>query len=30
MDITEILDMGDLKAKIKSFGWDTCVIDGHD
>ena len=22
--------MGDLGAKIKSFGWDTYVIDGHD
>ena len=28
--VTEILDMGDLKAKIKSFGWDTYIIDGHD
>ena len=28
--VKDILDMGDLKAKIKSFGWDTYVIDGHD
>ena len=28
--VKDILDMGDLSAKIKSFGWDTCVIDGHD
>ncbi|MEK9161313.1 MAG: transketolase [Patescibacteria group bacterium] len=24
------LDMGDLAEKFKSFGWDTCVINGHD
>ena len=28
--VKDILDMGDLKAKIKSFGWDTYVIDGHE
>jgi transketolase len=28
--VKDILDMGDLGAKIKSFGWDICVIDGHD
>jgi transketolase len=28
--VKDILDMGDLKEKIKSFGWDTHVIDGHD
>ena len=28
--VTDILDMGDLSAKIKLFGWDTYVIDGHD
>ena len=22
--------MGDLAEKFKSFGWDTCVINGHD
>ncbi len=27
--VKDILDMGDLGAKIKSFGWDTYVIDGH-
>ena len=27
--VTDILDMGDLSSKIKSFGWDTYVIDGH-
>ena len=28
--VKDILDMGDLKSKIKSFGWDTYVINGHD
>ena len=28
--VKDILDMGDLKSKIKSFGWDTYVIYGHD
>ena len=28
--VKDILDMGDLGAKIKSFGWDTYVINGHD
>tara|TARA_R110001583_G_scaffold72692_3_gene203185 strand:+ start:7264 stop:8040 length:777 start_codon:yes stop_codon:yes gene_type:complete len=27
--VKDILDMGDLGEKIKSFGWDTHVIDGH-
>ena len=27
--VKDILDMGDLKSKIKSFGWDTYVINGH-
>ena len=25
----QILDIGDLTAKWKSFGWETLVIDGH-
>ncbi len=28
--VKDILDMGDLKEKIKSFGWNTYQIDGHD
>jgi len=27
--VTDILDMGNLTSKIKSFGWDTHMIDGH-
>jgi transketolase len=26
----DILDMGDVAAKWKSFGWNTITIDGHD
>lgn len=28
--VKDILDMGDLSAKIKSFGWNVYDIDGHD
>ena len=28
--IDDILPMGDLKARIESFGWDAIWIDGHD
>ena len=28
--VKDILDMGDLEAKIKSFGWNTYTVDGHD
>ena len=27
--VKNILDLGDLKTKINSFGWETKVIDGH-
>ena len=27
--VKDILDLGDLKTKINSFGWETKVIDGH-
>ena len=27
--VKDILDMGNLSSKIKSFGWDTITIDGH-
>lgn len=26
----EVMDLGDLSAKFKAFGWDTIEIDGHD
>ena len=26
----EVLNMGDIGAKIKSFGWNTVTVDGHD
>jgi transketolase len=29
-DSRQILDMGDLAGKFKSFGWDVHEIDGHD
>jgi len=28
--VSEILDMGNLRCKIESFGWDVLEIDGHD
>lgn len=28
--VKDILDLGDLHSKIKSFGWETYSIDGHD
>lgn len=28
--VKDILDMGDLKSKIQSFGWNTLITDGHD
>lgn len=28
--VSEILDLGDLATKIKAFGWDCWVINGHD
>ena len=27
--VKDILDLGDLKTKINSFGWETKVVDGH-
>jgi transketolase len=27
---TSVLDMGDLAAKWRAFGWHTIVLDGHD
>jgi transketolase len=27
---SEVLDMGDMGLKIKSFGWNVIVVDGHD
>ena len=27
---SEVLDMGDVSSKIRSFGWNTITIDGHD
>ena len=27
--VKDILDMGDLQSKIKAFGWETYIIDGH-
>jgi transketolase len=26
----EVMDIGDMRAKFESFGWDTVEIDGHD
>src|ERR1700679_632795 len=26
----EIMDLGDLEAKFRSFGFETCTVDGHD
>ena len=26
----EVLNMGDMEAKIKSFGWNAVSVDGHD
>lgn len=28
--VSKILDLGDLHAKVKAFGWNTLTIDGHD
>jgi transketolase len=28
--VSEILDLGDLEAKLRSFGWHVARIDGHD
>jgi len=27
---SEVMDLGDIEAKVKAFGWNTVVIDGHD
>lgn len=29
-NVSEVMDLGDLEAKFKAFGWNTTVIDGHD
>ena len=28
--VAEVIDLGDLTAKFRNFGWDTVEIDGHD
>lgn len=29
-DNQSVMDLGDVCAKYAAFGWDTCVVDGHD